>query len=54
MMCVRGYSSDVSNAINLDEKLEANSKLPPNEQFEKSFSGMYTMYLLKNTHDFCA
>jgi len=42
MMCVRGYSSDVVDAINLDEKLEAASKLPPNNgQFEKSFAGMY-------------
>ena len=42
MMCVRGYSSDVSDAIHLDEKLEAASKLPPNiGQFEKSFTGTY-------------
>ena len=42
MMCIRGYSSDVSDAINLDEKLEATSKLPPkNGLFEKSFAGMY-------------
>ena len=39
MMCVRGYSLDVVDAINLDEKLETSSKLPPNNgQFEKSFS----------------
>ena len=42
MMCIRGYSSDVADAINLDEKLEATSKLPPkNGLFEKSFAGMY-------------
>ena len=42
MMCVRGYSLDVSDAIHLDEKLEAASKLPPNKvQFEKSFTGTY-------------
>ena len=42
MMCVRGYSSDIADAINLDEKLETSSKLPPNNgQFEKSFAGMY-------------
>ena len=41
MMCIRGYSSDVPNAINLDEKLETASKLPPNNgQFEKSFAGI--------------
>ena len=42
MMCVRGYSSDVADAINLDEKLKTASKLPPNtEHFEKSFNGTY-------------
>ena len=42
MMCVRGYSSDVADAINLDEKLKTSSKLPTNSgQFEKSFTGMY-------------
>ena len=42
MICIRGYSSDVADAINLDEKLEATSKLPPkNGQFEKSFAGVY-------------
>ena len=42
MMCIRGYSSDVADAINLDEKLETSSKLPPNNgQFEKSFAGMF-------------
>ena len=41
-MCIRGYSSDIEDAINLDEKLETTSKLPPNNgQFEKSFAGMY-------------
>ena len=41
MMCIRGYSSDVAGAINLDEKLGMVSKRPPNNgQFEKSFDGM--------------
>ena len=41
-MCIRGYSSDIADAINLDEKLETSSKLPPSSgQFEKSFAGMY-------------
>ena len=45
MMCIRGYSSDIEDAINLDEKLETTSKLPPNNgQFEKSFAGIY-MYI---------
>ena len=45
MMCVRGYSSDVADAIHLDEKLEAASKLPPNiGQFKKSFTGMCDFY----------
>ena len=45
MMCVCGYSSDVVDAINLDEKLNTSSKLPPNDgQFEKSFSGMHKFY----------
>ena len=42
MMCVRGYSSDIPDAINLDEKLETTSKLPPSiGHFEKSFTGTY-------------
>ena len=42
MMCIRGYSSEVPDTINLDEKLETTSKLPHNiGQFEKSFTGMY-------------
>ena len=47
MMSVRSYSSDVADAINLDEKLETTSKLPPNNrQFEKSFAGTYTVVFL--------
>ena len=42
MMCIRGYSSDITDAINLDERLKTASKLPLNEeQFEKSFAGKY-------------
>ena len=45
MMCVRGYSTDIStdisDAINLDEKLKSVSKLPPNiVNYKKSFTGM--------------
>lgn len=40
MMCVRGYSTDISDAINLDEKLESVSKLPPNiVNYKISFVG---------------
>ena len=47
MMSVRGYSSDIPDAINLDEKLETTSKLPPNNgQFEKSFAGTYVQVYL--------
>ena len=43
MMCIRGYSSKIPDAINLDEKLETTSKLLHNiGQFEKSFTGMYS------------
>ena len=46
MMCVRGYSSDIPDAINLDEKLETSSKLSPNNgQFEKNFAGKYKSIL---------
>ena len=45
MMCIRGYSSDIPDTINLDEKLETTSNLPPsNGQFEKSFAGMFNDY----------
>ena len=51
MMCVRGYSSDIPDAINLDEKFESASKLPPNNgQFEKSFAGMYKYILYYSLH----
>ena len=41
MMCIRGYSSDIPDAINLDEKLETASILPPGiGQSEKSFTSM--------------
>ena len=41
MMCIRGYSSDILDAVNFDEQLEITSKLPPNtEHFEKSFNGI--------------
>ena len=54
MMCVRGYSSDVADAIHLDEKLEAASKLPPNiGPFKKSFTGMCKSFIkLSYTHQF--
>jgi len=40
MMCVRGYSSVVRNAIKLDEKLKAASKQPPPDGlYDKSFFG---------------
>ena len=40
LMSIRGYGSDVADAINLDEKLKAASKLPPSlAQFEKFFTG---------------
>ena len=46
MMCIRGYSSDIPDVINLDEKLETASKLPPNNgQFDKSFVGKCTILL---------
>ena len=53
-MCVRSYSSDVADAIHLDEKLEAASKLPPNiGPFKKSFTGMCKSFIkLSYTHQF--
>ena len=40
MMCVRGYSTDIPDTINLDEKLETISKLPLDlVNYNKSFTG---------------
>ena len=46
MMCVRGYSSSVPNAIKLDEKLGAASKQsPPDGLYDKSSTGKHRYYL---------
>ena len=40
MMCIRGYSIDIPDAINLDEKLDTDSKLPPDlVNYNKCFTG---------------
>ena len=47
MLCVRGHLSDIPDIINLDEKLENVSKLPPNVvHYDKSFTGMCIITVL--------